>query len=155
MIILNVITHLHNPLPFFKIFCHYLLTTRSALSLFTNSDPLLHRASLTLHSATPAELAVAPLRPPVPLQVVAASAAQRATVVRGGAGPVALPADGARHVQGRITLAEVRRALIVEEVERQLLLGSVGVLAGEEVFQAGAGLLTAFLRFATGKEILY
>lgn len=78
------------------------------------------------------EFAVATLGPPVPLQIVAPPAAERAAVVRGRARPVARPSRGAGNVQGRIALAEVRGALVVEEVEGEFLFGLVGV--PDEVF---------------------
>lgn len=98
------------------------------------------------------ELAIASLHPPVPLQVVPSSATECATVVRGRARPVALPAYRSCHVEGRITLAEVGRALVVEEIEGEFLFGSVRVFVGEEVLEAGVGFLAAFLRFRSGKR---
>lgn len=96
------------------------------------------------------EFAVAPFHPPVPLQIVAPSAAQGATVIRGGARPVALPANSSCHVQRWIAFAEIRGTFVVEEIEGEFFFGFVGVMfAGKKVLEASAGFLTPFLRFDT------
>jgi len=85
-----------------------------------HGDPLLHRAILTVHEATPVKLALAQFRSSLPYHVVTPTAAQISASVTAGARLVASATGGAGDVDRRIPLAEVRRFLIVEE-----LLGQV------------------------------
>lgn len=131
-------THAHKQkIPYFSPPAH----------LFTNSNPLFHRTSLTLNSATPMELAVASFRSSVPLQIVTASAAQCATAIRRCARPVASSAHRSCHIKRCIALAKVGRVLVVEEIERELFFGSLRVFVWEEILEVGVRFLAALFWF--------
>ena len=79
-----------------------------------NSDPLFHSAVLTLHDATPMKLAFAPLDPSLSHHVVTSSATQVAAPVPTGAGLVAPTSRCSRDVRAWISLAKIRRFLVIK-----------------------------------------
>lgn len=89
---------------------------RRASAHFTDTDPL-SAALLTDHEA-PVEAAVTALTACLPKDVVAAAAAHAAATVGARAALVAQAAHGARRVQARLPLAEVRRLLEVDPGRR-------------------------------------
>jgi len=85
--------------------------------LFANSNPLLEGAVLADDVAAPVEATVAAVCSSLLDDVVSATAAQGTTTVNTRASAVALSPSRTRKVDTRVSLAEVRGALIVEEIQ--------------------------------------
>lgn len=85
--------------------------------LFANSNPLLDGAVLADDIATPVKATVAAVCSSLLDDVVSATTAQGTTTVNACASAVALSSSRARKVNTRVSLAEVRGALIVEEIQ--------------------------------------
>lgn len=85
--------------------------------LFANCNPLLDGAILADDVAAPVESTVAAVCSSLLDDVVSATAAQGTTTVNARASAVALSSSCAREVNTRVSLAEVRGALIVEEIQ--------------------------------------
>ena len=83
---------------------------------FANSDPLFSGAIVPDDGAAPLEAALAPLRPLLPDDVVAPSAAQRLAVVQVVARLVAAAPRDAWIVDFRLPVTEIGRALVEEQI---------------------------------------
>lgn len=82
----------------------------------THIDPLGDFTLITQHVTTPVETTVAALRSRLPEHIVPTATAQAAATIQQAAGLVASPASRARGAQGGVSLAEVRRLLIVNQL---------------------------------------
>ena len=85
--------------------------------LLANSNPLLDGAVLADDVAAPVEATMAAVSSSLLDDVVSATAAEGTTAVNTRASAVTLSSSRAREVNTRISLTEVRGALIVEEIQ--------------------------------------
>jgi len=85
--------------------------------LFANSNPLLDGAVLADDVAAPVEATVAAVCSSLLDDVISATAAQGTTTINARASAIALSSSRARKVNTSVSLAEVRGALIVEEIQ--------------------------------------
>lgn len=85
--------------------------------LFADCNPLLDCAVLADDVAAPVEATVAAVSPPLLDDVVSPTAAEGTAAVNARASAVTLSSSRAREVNTRISLAEVRGTLIVEEIQ--------------------------------------
>jgi hypothetical protein len=85
--------------------------------LLADCNPLLNGAVLTVNVTAPMEATVTAVGSSLLDDVVATATAERATAVYAAAGAVALPPCRAREVHVRISFAEVRGALVIQEIQ--------------------------------------
>ena len=85
--------------------------------LFANGNPLLDGAVLADDVAAPVEATVTAFSSSLFDDVVSATAAQGTTAVNTRASAVTLSSSRAREVNTRVSLAEVRGSLIVQEIQ--------------------------------------
>lgn len=93
-----------------------LVVPRRGSPSFTHIDPLCDFTLITQHITAPVETTVAALHSRLPEHVVPTATAQAATAIQEAAGLVASPASRAWGAQSRVSLAEVRRLLKVNQL---------------------------------------